>query len=62
MGHACIVQMLAIMQGCVSSELFFHKRIIGFPNLNGSIGAQHKHDSTMRAMRVNSQITEVMQL
>ena len=32
------------------------------PILNASIRAQHKHEPTMRSVRVNGQITEVKQL
>ena len=40
---------------------FFHKGIIGSPNLNASIRAQHKYEPTMKAVKVNCRITEVKQ-
>ena len=40
----------------------FSQRYNRIPNLNTSIRAQHKHEPTMRAVKVNGQITEVKQL
>ena len=50
------------LQGWVSSELdFFLERDNRLPNLNASIRAQHKHETKMRAARVNGQNNEVKQ-
>ena len=40
---------------------FFPQRDNRIPNLNASIKAQHKHEPTMRAVRVNGKISEVKQ-
>ena len=40
---------------------FFPQRDNRIPNLNASIKAQHKHEPTMRAVRVNGKITHVKQ-
>ena len=40
---------------------FFAQRDNRIPNLNASIIAQHKHEPAMKAVRVNGQISEVMQ-
>ena len=40
---------------------FFPQRDNRIPNLNASIKAQYKHESTMRLVRVNGKITEVKQ-
>ena len=42
--------------------IFFLQRDNRISHLNASIRAQHKHESTMRAVRVTDQITEVKQL
>ena len=39
----------------------FPQRDNRIPNLNASIKAQHKHEPTMRAVRVNGEISEVKQ-
>ena len=40
---------------------FFPQRENRILNLNASIKAQHKHEPTMRAIRVNGKISEVKQ-
>ena len=47
------------MYGSEMVTHLFSKRDNSIPSLNASVAAKHKHEPTMRAVRVNGQITEV---
>ena len=60
LSHVCNVKILAIVR--MGEQWTFSQRDNRIPNLNASIRAQHIHEPTMRAVRVNVQIIEVKQL